>query len=487
MAGKYDKRFSEESYATKEDVSLVFNVTSMDFIWEEVLAYRKNFTETLELPTVDKTKLNLVMTHSISNRLLAYERGLNKAFFQFNKLSEFGKNSFRRKRLLKIIGTLAASVGSKQTDSFLLTLIDGSVSALPNDAVILQNYLVALKFLQAHDAGLVTYSDFNAFYSILLNGSEPLAPIMDKNYRKTSPDEPHYYQTGYVYKAALAERIDDMMNSLCSFANDENLYVSVRALACLYYVYYVKPFDGFHEALSCLGFKMALMRSGQSLAPFINIEGLILFRDDCLKKADENVQKTFDLTYFFDKCLPYLANDLVEMGEDLEEAKKDEVQYEQKNVGFSASEKEILVREAEPEKLAEKAKEDIKPLLTPDDNAEEKESNQAPLNPAGGLSSQIYGPLNVAMPVFPKGFEDADIEQVTIDLLETYPTLRKSQAHFYASHCTVGRSYTIQEFKKCEQTSYETARTSMDYLSQLGFYEKAKVRNKFVYRPIPRR
>ena len=33
-------------------------------------------------------------------------------------------------------------------------------------------------------------------------------------------------------------------------------------------------------------------------------------------------------------------------------------------------------------------------------------------------------------------------------LLETDPMLRKTQAHFYARHCSVGKYYTIQQFKK---------------------------------------
>ena len=124
--------------------------------------------------------------------------------------------------------------------------------------------------------------------------------------------------------------------------------------------------------------------------------------------------------------------------------------------------------------------------MTPAGTVQPATDNSPAPQPSVG-SVQIYGKVDVALPVFPSGFGAEDIEKVTTDLMETYPTLRKSQAHFYASHCTIGRSYTIQEFKKSEDTSYETARTSMDYLAQLGFYEKAKIRNKFVYRPIPRR
>jgi len=99
----------------------------------------------------------------------------------------------------------------------------------------------------------------------------------------------------------------------------------------------------------------------------------------------------------------------------------------------------------------------------------------------------IYGDSNVALPIFPAGLKDSDIDNIVTNLMETYPSIKKNQAHFYASHCTIGKSYTIQQFKKIEMTSYETARTSMDYLTSLGFYDKEKLRNKFIYKPIPRR
>lgn len=492
MAERNDKRFSEDAYATKEDVSKAFNLTSVDFIWNDVVNYRKGLTQTLELPNNDKTKFSLVMTHSIMNRLLAYERNLTKAFYIYNQLSDFGKNDFSKKRLLKILGNTGAASGSKQSDTFLLTLISGTTSAIPNDAVIIKNYQTALKFISHHDGGDVSYMDFNALNSILNSGTEPEGPLKDKNYRTTAIEEPHYYQTGYVYKAALTDRIDEMMESLSAFINDGSQFISVRAIGALYYSLYIKPYEYFFEPFSALCFKMALAKNGYALfASFINIEGLILFKDEALKKADENVQKNFDLTYFYDMALNYLNDDISDIFADIEEVKKDEVSHEMKSVGLSPSEK-ALINESEPKNFAKAASPETPAILTPTPAAYKPAETPAvkPASPDAVISApaqQIYGPVNVAIPVFPKGFEDADVEKVTVDLMETYPTLRRSQAHFYASHCTVGRSYTIQEFKKSEVTSYETARTSMDYLSQLGFYEKAKVRNKFVYRPIPRR
>ena len=85
----------------------------------------------------------------------------------------------------------------------------------------------------------------------------------------------------------------------------------------------------------------------------------------------------------------------------------------------------------------------------------------------------------------PKGeYSDKEIKDTAKYLLETHPSLRKKQALFYASHCTLGRFYTIQDYKRFSRCVYETARTSMDHLAELGFYAKKQIKNKFVYTPL---
>lgn len=503
MADNYDKRFSEDAYATKEDVADTFNVSSVDFIWNQVVNYRKRLTSTLELPSIDRTKFCLVFTQSINNRILAYERMLNKVFYQYNSLSDFGKKAFREKRMVKILSSVSAAAGAKQTDSFLLAMVENTVSTIPIEAIVVDNYMLAVHYLETHDAGPINYTDFNGLYVLLSSGSEPLSPLKEKQYRKTSFDEPHYYQKGFVYKAALIDRIDEMMDSLSGFMNDDSQFATARAIAALYYCDYVMPYEYLREQMACLAFKLTLSRSGfASFASFIDIESLELFKDAKLAKIDETVQRTFDITYFFDYVLGYLNSDVYDILDDLAAAQKEEVSQENKSVVLSNAEKEQIKREGEPENLAQSvtaAPSSSQPALNPTVPTPTPAVNPA-VEAAGTPSSlvsssnapavssvQIYGKTDVALPIFPAGLQQEDIDKIAIDLMETYPTLRKTQAHFYASHCTIGRSYTIQEFKKCEDTSYETARTSMDYLAQLGFYEKAQVRNKFVYRPIPRR
>lgn len=96
--------------------------------------------------------------------------------------------------------------------------------------------------------------------------------------------------------------------------------------------------------------------------------------------------------------------------------------------------------------------------------------------------AESVGQLALNPPKSP--LSDKEIRETARYILETNPNIRKPQALFFASHCTVGSFYTIQDYKKHARCVYETARTSMDNLAKEGFYRKLKFKNKFVYTPI---
>ena len=90
----------------------------------------------------------------------------------------------------------------------------------------------------------------------------------------------------------------------------------------------------------------------------------------------------------------------------------------------------------------------------------------------------------IAIKNIPSGLKEEDAKRLEQHLLEMNPSLSRSQAFFYARHCTLGMSYTISQFKKEVGCAYETARTSMDNLVNLGYYRKEMLRNKFIYTPV---
>lgn len=501
MNKNYGEEFTEQKYATKDDVRVHFNVSSVDYWWQQVVDYRKNMTTTLELPSIDMTKFSLVFTKNITNRLLLLERQLTSSYMAYSKLTPEGQASFRKLRMSKIVHTIVVSVGAEKdvSDAFISAMIDHNVSTIPTDLLAADNYLQALDYLASHDAGSVSYTDFNMLNEIINTGIVPNHILIEKNYRKTEIEEPHYYQHNFVYKAATLERIDAMMDSLSAFISDSSQFALVRAMAALFYSDYIMPYDFLKEENSCLAFKLSLARGGfASFSTFVDIESLVMIKDEHFNQVKETVQKTLDLTFFVDYVLDFLKDSVSDIFDDIALAEKEQMSYEAKNVGLSLDEKDKISAEAEPELLGTDKQKDQPSLLSETvkslvsnysagSQTGQAANNNSVANSADDSRIQIYGQQAVALPIFPQGLEEKDIQNIVTNLVETFPTLKNTQAHFYASHCTIGKAYTIQQFKKSELTSYETARTSMDYLSQLGFYEKSKIRNKFVYKPIPRR
>ena len=95
----------------------------------------------------------------------------------------------------------------------------------------------------------------------------------------------------------------------------------------------------------------------------------------------------------------------------------------------------------------------------------------------------VLSSIEPVTPISGEELTKSEIKDYVRYLLETNPSLNKKQASFYASHCTNGRYYTIQQYKAFTKCVYETARTSMDKLAEEGYYKKLQFKNKFVYTP----
>ena len=90
----------------------------------------------------------------------------------------------------------------------------------------------------------------------------------------------------------------------------------------------------------------------------------------------------------------------------------------------------------------------------------------------------------LAFSQIPEVLDEKAASRLEEHLLEMDPSLKKGEAYFYARHCTMHMNYTIAQYKKALGCAYETARTSMEHLVELHYYEKAAIKNKFVYTPI---
>ena len=198
----YGIKFSEERYASKDDVKKHFNMSSVDQFWNLILDYRKGLTSTFELPSIDRVKYSLVFTKSISNRINDVERKLCKAYMEYINLSSRAKNIFEHKRYERIAGSILASNNIAMSPTFVDSLIDKNISTIPSDYLVLANYLEALNYIKSYDGSKISLYDLNSIYSILESGTKSSLGKDDIIFRKLECEEPHYYNQGYVYKSA---------------------------------------------------------------------------------------------------------------------------------------------------------------------------------------------------------------------------------------------------------------------------------------------
>ena len=141
--------------------------------------------------------------------------------------------------------------------------------------------------------------------------------------------------------------------------------------------------------------------------------------------------------------------------------------------------------------------EEVKPEPAPEPIKEEKPvviEKPKPVEKPRPVIERITEPVNdqpvvehIAVSYIPPVLDEKEAQRLENHLLECDPLLKKGQAKFYSRHCTIGKLYTIAQYKKFNGCVYETARTSMDSLVELGYYKKQQIKNKFVYTPLERK
>ena len=87
MSRDFSTRFTEEVYATKEEVKKAFSMSNIDSIWEKINQYRSYYKKELELFTIEKKQFSICLTSSIINKVTALERKLTRLMISLERMS----------------------------------------------------------------------------------------------------------------------------------------------------------------------------------------------------------------------------------------------------------------------------------------------------------------------------------------------------------------------------------------------------------------
>ena len=480
-------RFTEDKYATKNEVARELKISSVDTFWANILSYRSHFYHYLAVRTIEKNMLLLCGCPAVNSLVNNVEMKLIRAnreyclippnSKQYRQLySAFGKESLR---ILNDVEQLGVEEGYLES-----VLRREVVSAIPNN-MLLVNYVKALAYIKRAYVNPIN-EDFLADLYAKLLGTEELTEF----YRNSEDRNPeNRVLIDRIYTSAPVNAIGGMMNNLFTFISTSTLSTSLKAIITFFYINYVKPFSRYSEEMAVLMAKAILAHEafGETVVD-LPLEKLLLLPGEEAARIYVEVQKTNDVTYFVNYAFKYLSRYCEDFLDEITKSKVTEL----KEDFYQVDEKieEVVVPTPQPEKfetidLFEASEEPEEEPVKEEPVSSNEEVNEQPvIQPKKKTVKVTYVQEELAVAYIPVALDEKQAVLLEQDLLERDPELKKGEAKFYARHCTKGKKYTIAQYKKSLRCAYETARTSMDHLAELLYYRKEKVKNKYVYIPV---
>ena len=482
-------RFTEDKYATKNEVARELKISSVDTFWANILSYRSHFYHYLAVRTIEKNMLLFCGCPAVNSLVNNVEMKLIRAnreyclippnSKQYRQLySAFGKESLR---ILNDVEQLGVEEGYLES-----VLRREVVSAIPNN-MLLVNYVKALAYIKRAYVNPIN-EDFLADLYAKLLGTEELTEF----YRNSEDRNPeNRVLIDRVYTSAPVNAIGGMMNNLFTFIATSTLSTSLKAIITFFYINYVKPFSKYSEEMAVLMAKAILAHEafGETVVD-LPLEKLLLLPGEEAARIYVEVQKTSDITYFVNYVFKYLSRYCEDFLDEITKSKVTELKEDFYQVDEKLEEVEVPEQSAQPEKFetidlfaaSEEPKQE-QPIVQPVSSNEEVEE-QPVAQPKKKTVKVTYVQEELAVAYIPVALDEKQAVLLEQDLLERDPELKKGEAKFYARHCTKGKKYTIAQYKNTLRCAYETARTSMDHLAELLYYRKEKVKNKYVYIPV---
>jgi len=427
-------RFTDEHYASKQDVAKTLGTAVVDALWGTIVDYRATFARILPLQAMDKQPLQIVLTPSILEKVMAFDRKMSKvvSLLNYHQIQTELPPVFHP-LLVPILTAIGKQYGASTAERNVMYILEEKDVERKAELASVNQYYRGLKLIAKRRQTKLD-EDLMGELLMLLNTTQELSMF----YREKELTNRPKSLVARVYDAAPYKLIEPMMQTLLTTIKTLTLSPIVVATIALYYLDYIKPFEAFNDEMSFLLFKNILVHSDyESAACFLNLEQLM--ENEAYEKRLLEVQRTRDITYLLDFLLQPMMTSV-----DL-----------------------LLDR-----------------LVSMQKNAVIEEAKQSSPKPS-------YYPLPSPLPKETKPFSSSEYTVGEVEanrlqqhLLETHPSMKKGEAIFYARHHTLGKYYTLSQYKQQLECAYETARTSMEHLVKLGYYRKEKYKNKFVYTPV---
>ena len=467
-------RFTDERYVTKTELPKLLGSSLIEPFWIQIENYRKANAKRLALRSLTQIPFFVTMTPTIAHKVSQFQQKLENFKSSYLSLSEAPRVQERVAQFAKyeILSAINSIEKTQAGDLSIKAMLNGTYRESNFLHQPLLGYRDALKKFEDRYLAPITEDLLAEIYAEIL-GQQELVSF----YRNSDPR--NIYSVATVnrdYEWAPYGDIPGLMENLFSFIANDTCDYLVKAIMVFYYMVYVKPFDAHNEAVACLLAKYVLSQGGmEAAAALLPIEGILRPGNERYRTLKVEAQRQSDITYIVLFAIDYLSGQIDLINAEIKKATSEIFQAEKNRVTKNDLPKE-------PERPVEVTPEVEKPEMK-EVVVEPKAQPAAPIeSPTPKVERIITGESAIKIPE--NKMSDKEIREYARYILETNPNIRKQQAFFYASHATLGRYYTIQDYKKATKCAYETARTSMDNLAAQGFYKKLQLKNKFVYTPI---
>ena len=500
-------RFTENKYATKSEVSKELKMSLIDSIWSDILSYRSSFNRYLSIKSIEKNQLVVCFCPSVTSLVNSTDMKLIRLMKEYSNINRGNGDihRFEDECMVRSLRALAKEHDLDASDQYLRSLVRGDIREVSPSLTVLVRYLDALRYIKGAYVNAIDVDFIAELYSRLLGTNELTA-----FYRTTEDtNRENRVLIDRIYTCAPTFLIEPMMESLFSFLSTSTLSAASKAAIAYYYINYIRPFSVFSDEVALLTAK-AILAHGDlgEVGALLPLESLLSDNQEEIAKIFVEVQKTSDVTYFLNFAMKQIEKQCDE-SLDLNASMKaeiiksdfyrpDEPKQPQQAVSYTYQPSLFEASEVQPQpqpqprpepQVVPQPQPKPEPVMEPV-REEPKVVEQPKVEPQ---PKPVEEPVKetvqeqIAVAYIPPAIDEKQALRLEQHLLELDPSLRKHEARFYARHCTLGKSYTIAQYKRMIGCVYETARTAMDHLVELGYYRKDSSNKKFIYTPIPRK
>ena len=501
-------RFTEGKYATKSEVGKELKMSMFDNIWSNILNYRASYNRYLSIKSIEKNQLAVCFCPSVNALVNSADMKLIRLMKETSRLSVTNGEvtRFDDECLVRSLRHVADEHDLDVTDNYIRSLVRGDIREIAPGNRILGRYLDALNYVKKYHVNSIDVDFLAEVYSRLMGTNE-----LTSFYRTTEDsNRENRVLIDRIYTSAPVYLIEGMMESLFQFIASSTLSAATKASIAYYYINYIRPFSQFSDEVALLIAKAILAHDGLSeLGVLLPLESLLSEGQEEISRLFVEVQKTCDTTYFVNYALKQmegkcddLFNYIAQMKADIlktdfyrEDKPEPQGQAVQQSLFDSVNEPEPAPAPVPaptpapaPANQAVAREEPVQVVIQPKIVVEQPKVEEAkPVEQPVREEVPVSQTEQIAVAYIPPAIDEKQALRLEQHLLELDPSLRKHEAHFYARHCTLGKSYTIAQYKRMIGCVYETARTAMDHLVELGYYRKDSSNKKFIYTPIPRK